>query len=149
MLSHFRILYMQSYIFPLHLLLFAHTYDMAMLEAQFAKQVYDNTVAQLDADYAQSAKTYEQAQQEYQEYLERVQNNTFYDDYDIVNLKKAYEEAKELYANRKEYWEVTDDELNSGSSENVGTAGVVYFSSASSTFCSKRLIVFIIHFLSF
>ncbi len=105
-----------------------YTYDMAMLEAQFAKQVYDNTVAQLDADYAQSAKTYEQAQQEYQEYLERVQNNTFYDDYDIVNLKKAYEEAKELYANRKEYWEVTDDELNSGSSENVGTAGAITLS---------------------
>ena len=75
-----------------------YTYDMVMLESQFAKQVYDNTIAQLEADYVQSAKIYEEAQQEYQEYLERVQNNTFYDDYHIVTLKEAYEEAKELYA---------------------------------------------------
>lgn len=105
-----------------------YTYDMAMLEAQFAKQVYDDTVAQLDADYAQSIKTYEEAQQEYNEYLERVQNNTFYDDYDIAGLKTAYEEAKELYAERKEYWEVTDDELKSASSENSGTAGMMTLS---------------------
>jgi len=105
-----------------------YTYDMAMLEAKFAKQVYDDTVAQLDADYAQSVKTYEEAQQEYNEYLERVQNNTFYDDYDIAGLKTAYEEAKELYTERKEYWEVTDDELKSGSSETIGTAGMMTLS---------------------
>ena len=105
-----------------------YTYDMAMLEAQFAKQVYDDTVAQLDADYTQSVKTYEEAQQEYNEYLERVQNNTFYDDYDIAGLKTAYEEAKELYTERKEYWEVTDDELKSGSSETIGTAGMMTLS---------------------
>ena len=105
-----------------------YTYDMAVLEAQFAKQVYDDTVAQLDADYAQSVKTYEEAQQEYNEYLERVQNNTFYDDYDIAGLKTAYEEAKELYIERKEYWEVTDDELKSGSSETIGTAGMMTLS---------------------
>lgn len=105
-----------------------YTYDMAVLEAQFAKQVYDDTVAQLDADYAQSVKTYEEAQQEYNEYLERVQNNTFYDDYDIAGLKTAYEEAKELYTERKEYWEVTDDELKSGSSETIGTAGMMTLS---------------------
>ncbi len=58
-----------------------YTYDTAMLEAQFAKQVYDDTIAQLDADYAQSSKTYEEAQQEYNEYLGRVQNQTFYEDY--------------------------------------------------------------------
>jgi len=102
-----------------------YTYDMAMLEAQFAQQVYDDTIAQLDADYVQSVKTYEEVQQEYNEYLERVQNNTFYDDYDIAGLKTAYEEAKELYAERKEYWEVTDDELKSGSSENIGMTGMM------------------------
>lgn len=102
-----------------------YTYDMAVLEAQFAQQVYDDTIAQLDADYAQSVKTYEEAQQEYNEYLERVQNNTFYEDYDIASLKTAYEEAEELYAERKEYWEVTDDELKSGSSENMGTSGLM------------------------
>lgn len=105
-----------------------YTYDMVMLESQFAKQVYDNTIAQLEADYVQSAKIYEEAQQEYQEYLERVQNNTFYDDYHIVTLKEAYEEAKELYADRMQYWEVTDEELKSGSSETMGTAGMMTLS---------------------
>lgn len=107
-----------------------YTYDMTMLDAQYAQQIYDDTIAQLDADYAQSAKTYEEAQQEYQEYLERVQNNSFYDDYDIANLKKACEEAKELYLERKEYWEVTEEELKSGSSENMGTAGMMTLSGA-------------------
>lgn len=97
-----------------------YTYDTAMLEAQFAQQVYDNTMAQLEADYVQSAKIYEEAQQEYQEYLERVENHTFYEDYHIAALKKAYEEAKELYADRMEYWEVTEDEIKSGSSETAG-----------------------------
>ncbi len=105
-----------------------YTYDMAMFESQFAKQVYDNTIAQLEADYVQSAKIYEEAQQEYQEYLERVQNNTFYDDYHIATLKEAYEEAKELYADRMEYWEVTEEELKSGSSETMGTAGMMTLS---------------------
>ena len=105
-----------------------YTYDTAMLEAQFAKQIYDDTIAQLDAEYAQATKVYEEAQQAYQEYLNRVQNNTFYDDYDIANLKKAYEEAKELCVERKEYWEVTEDELKSGSSESMGTVGVMTLS---------------------
>lgn len=105
-----------------------YTYDMAMLESQFAKQVYDNTIAQLEADYVQSAKIYAEAQQEYQEYLECVQNNTFYDDYHIAALKEAYEEAKELYEDRMQYWEVTDEELKSGSSENMGTAGMMTLS---------------------
>lgn len=105
-----------------------YTYDMVMLESQFAKQVYDNTIAQLEADYVQSAKIYEEAQQEYQEYLERVQNNTFYDDYHIATLKEAYEEATELYADRMQYWEVTDEELKSGSSETMGTAGMMTLS---------------------
>lgn len=105
-----------------------YTYNMAMLEAQFAQQVYDNTIAQLEADYMQAAKIYEEAQQEYEEYLERVENHTFYDDYHIDVLKKAYEEAKELYADRMEYWEVTEDELKSGSSETIGTAGIMTLS---------------------
>ena len=31
---------------------------------------------------------------------------------------------------RKEYWEVTDDELNSGASETMGTAGMMTLSGA-------------------
>lgn len=98
-----------------------HTYDMAMFEAQTAQQVYDDTVAQLDADYAQALKAYEEAQQEYDEYLGRVQNNSFGEYYDIAGLKKAYEEAKALYVDQKAYCEVSDDELESASS--AGTSG--------------------------
>lgn len=94
-----------------------YTYDAAMLEAQYAQQVYDDTVAQLEADYAQAVKSYEEAQEEYNTYYESVQNNSFYEEYDVANLKKAYEEAYDLYVDRKSYWEVTDDELNSSQTD--------------------------------
>lgn len=82
----------------------------------------------MDADFARSVTVYEEAQQAYNEYFERVQNNSFYEDYDIANLKKAYEEARALYVDRKEYWEVTDDEMNSSSSGNMGTSGMMTLS---------------------
>lgn len=94
-----------------------YTYDAAMLEAQYAQQVYDDTVAQLEADYAQAVKSYEEAQEEYDTYYESVQNNSFYEEYDVADLKKAYEEAYDLYVDRKSYWEVTDDELNSSQTD--------------------------------
>lgn len=94
-----------------------YTYDAAMLEAQYAQQVYDDTVAQLEADYAQAVKSYGEAQEEYNTYYESVQNNSFYEEYDVANLKKAYEEAYDLYVDRKSYWEVTDDELNSSQTD--------------------------------
>ena len=94
-----------------------YTYDAAMLEANYAQQVYDDTVAALEASYAQAVESYEDAQEEYNEYYELVQNNAFYEEYDIANLKKAYEEAYDLYVNRKEYWDVTEDELKSSSTD--------------------------------
>jgi len=94
-----------------------YTYDAAMLEANYAQQVYEDTVAALEADYAQAVKTYEEAQEEYNTYYESVQNNSFYEEYDVANLKKAYEEAYDLYVDRKEYWEITDDELKSSSTD--------------------------------
>lgn len=94
-----------------------YTYDAAMLEAQYAQQVYDDTVAQLEADYAQAVKSYEEAQEEYNTYYESVQNNSFYEEYEVAGLKKAYEEAYDLYVDRKSYWEVTDDELNSSQTD--------------------------------
>ena len=95
-----------------------YEYDTAMLEAQYAQQVYEDTLAQLEADYAQAKKEYDAAQQEYDDYLEKVQNNSFYEEYDIENLKKAYEEAYDLYIDRKEYYEVSDDELKNNSNNN-------------------------------
>ncbi len=95
-----------------------YEYDTAMLEAQYAQQVYEDTLAQLEADYAQAKKEYDAAQQEYDDYLEKVQNNSFYEEYDIENLKKAYEEAYDLYIDRKKYYEVTDDELKNNSNNN-------------------------------
>ena len=94
-----------------------YTYDAAMLEANYAQQVYDDTVAALEADYAQAVKSYEEAQKEYNEYYELVQNNAFYEEYDIANLKKAYEEAYDLYVNQKEHYDVTEDELKSSSTD--------------------------------
>ena len=101
-----------------------YTYDAAMLEANYAQQVYDDMVAALEANYAQAVKSYEEAQEEYNEYYELVQNNSFYEEYDIANLKKAYEEAYDLYVNRKEYYDVTEDELKSSSTDSRGVSAL-------------------------
>ncbi|MDE7207773.1 MAG: HlyD family efflux transporter periplasmic adaptor subunit [Lachnospiraceae bacterium] len=94
-----------------------YTYDVAMLEANYAQQVYEDTVAALEAAYAQAVKSYEEAQEDYNAYYESVQNNSFYEEYDIANLKKAYEEAYDLYVDQKTYYEVTEDELKSSSTD--------------------------------
>lgn len=99
-----------------------HTYNVAMLEAQSASQVYDDTIAQLEADYAQAAKAYDEVSKEYDEYLERVQNNSFYEYYGIASLKKAYEDAKELYISQKEHYEVTDEEMQESTTENTNAS---------------------------
>lgn len=94
-----------------------YTYDTEMLEAQYAQQVYDDTLAQLDAALLEAQTAYEDAQAEYDTYYNAAANNTFYEDYQIAELKKAYEDAYDLYVNRKEYWEVTDDELSQSSTD--------------------------------
>ena len=101
-----------------------YTYDAAMLEANYAQQVYDDTVAALEANHAQAVKSYEEAQEEYNEYYELVQNNSFYEEYDIANLKKAYEEAYDLYVDRKEYYDVTEDERKSSLTDSRGTSAL-------------------------
>lgn len=92
-----------------------YEYDVAMLEAGYAQQVYDDTIAALDAELAASKKAYDEAQETYDEYYDKVTNNTFYEDYEIEKLKKAYEDALDLYQNRLEYWDIDEDELESAS----------------------------------
>lgn len=94
-----------------------YEYDVAMLEAGYAQQVYDDAIAALDAELAAARKAYEDAQEEYDEYYDKVTNNTFYEDYEIEKLKKAYEDALDLYQNRFEYWEITDEELESSAQD--------------------------------
>ena len=100
-----------------------YTYDTEMLEAQYAKQVYDDTLAQLDAALLEVQTAYEEAQAEYDTYYNAAANNTFYEDYQIAELKKAYEDAYDLYVDRKAYWEVTDNELNQSSGSGTAQGG--------------------------
>lgn len=88
-----------------------YTYDTALLEAGLAPQIYQDTLTQLEMQLVKAEKTYEEAQNEYNAYYSAVENNTFYEDYQIEKLKKAYDDAHDLLIRRAEYWEVTQEEL--------------------------------------
>lgn len=89
-----------------------YTYDTAVLEAGFAPQVYQDTLAELDMQLVKAEKAFEAAQEEYNEYYNSVVNNTFYEDYQIEKLKKSYEDAYDLFARRRAYWGVTQEEFD-------------------------------------
>ena len=100
-----------------------YTYQQALLDAQQAQQVYEDTLASLQATLDAAEDEYTQAQDDYNEYLYKVENNTFSEDYEIETKKTAYEEAYDLYVGRVEYWELTEDELDSLDSSSASMSG--------------------------
>lgn len=88
-----------------------YTYDTAVLEADHAPQVYQDTLTQLEMQLVRAEKDYQKAQEAFSAYELAVKNNTFYEDYQIEALKKAYDDAYDLFASRREYWQVTTEEL--------------------------------------
>lgn len=100
-----------------------YEYDLAMLEAEYAEQVYNDAIAALDAELADAKKTYDEAQEDYDEYNDKITNNTFYEDYEVEKLKKAYEDAYYLYQDLLEYWDIDEDELESASTEQTSASG--------------------------
>lgn len=100
-----------------------YTYQQTLLDAQQAQQVYEDTLASLQATLDAAEDEYTQAQDDYNEYLYKVENNTFSEDYEIETKKTAYEEAYDLYVDRVEYWELTEDELDSLDSSSASMSG--------------------------
>lgn len=100
-----------------------YTYDMAVLEAEFALQVYQDTLTQLEMQLVKAQKVFEEAQQEYNVYYNAVANNTFYEDYQIEALKKAYDDAYDLFVSRRAYWEVMPEELDALDNQNYAQEG--------------------------
>lgn len=100
-----------------------YTYQQTLLDAQQAQQVYEDTLASLQATLDAAVDEYTQAQDDYNEYLYKVENNTFSEDYEIETKKTAYEEAYDLYVDRVEYWELTEDELDSLDSSSASMSG--------------------------
>lgn len=89
-----------------------YTYDMAVIESDFAEQVYQDILAQLTVQLDKAIKAYNAAGDAYNVYNLAVENNTFYEDYQIEELKKAYDDAYDLFVSRREYFEVTQDEID-------------------------------------
>lgn len=89
-----------------------YAYDMTMLEAEFAPQLYQDTLNRLELQLVKTENAYQKAQEAYNAYLLAVENNTFYDDFQIPQLKKAYYDAYDLYANRQKYWKLSEEEQN-------------------------------------
>lgn len=88
-----------------------YAWDTAALEAEYAPQVYQDTLTQLEMQLIRAEKDCEQAQAAYNAYYLAVENDTFYEDYQVGKLKKAYEEAYDLCTQRSRYYGVTQEEL--------------------------------------
>jgi multidrug efflux pump subunit AcrA (membrane-fusion protein) len=101
-----------------------YDYDLAILEAEQAQGVYDDTIASLQVQLDKAKAAYDDANEEYNELYNAIENDTFYADYDVAALKKAYEDAYDLYVTKMEEWELDEDDL-SQSSQDMGTTGTV------------------------
>lgn len=88
-----------------------YTYEESVLASEQAEEVYQDTLASLEAELTAAEKKYNEATQDYQELYDAITNNTFYEDYGVEAKKQAYQEAHELYVDRVAYWEVTEEEL--------------------------------------
>lgn len=105
-----------------------YTYEKALLEASQAAQVYEDKVAELQAQVDQAKSTYEEAQEAYQELYDAVTNNTLRDMYEVDAKKAAYEEAHEMYIKMVANSDLSEEELageSMGEQEmSAGTAGI-------------------------
>lgn len=110
-----------------------YTYQQTLLDAQQAQQVYEDALAAAQATLDAAEEAYTEAQDDYNEYLYKVENNTFYEDYEVEEKKTAYEEAYDLYVNRVDYWELTEDELDSLDSSSSSMSSSTTTASTSTT----------------
>jgi hypothetical protein len=106
-----------------------YNYDLALLEAQQAQSVYDDTIASLQEQLDKAQAAYDDANEEYNELYNAIENDTFYEDYDIDALKKAYEDALDLYETKMADWELDEDDLESSQQGASGAGGAVTTSS--------------------
>lgn len=98
-----------------------YTYDTAVLEAEHAPQVYQDALTRLEMQLAKAEQDCERAQEAYSAYYRAVENDTFREDYQIEALRKAYEDAYDLCAQRSKYYAVTQEERSqlSGNKDQV------------------------------
>lgn len=100
-----------------------YTYEKAMLEANQAAQVYEDTVAELQARVDKAALDYAEAQETYDELYNAVTNNTLREMYGVDEKKAAYQEAHEMYITMVAEWDITEEELSSASASGQSTFG--------------------------
>lgn len=103
-----------------------YDYEKILLEAEQAGQVYEDTLASLQAKVNSAQKAYEEAQEALNDFSQALTNNTYDEEYEVEVRKKAYEDANELYIIMKEDWAITDTELSgtSAATETASSAAV-------------------------
>jgi multidrug efflux pump subunit AcrA (membrane-fusion protein) len=101
-----------------------YDYDLAILEANQAQGVYDDTLASLQVQLDKAKDAYDDANEDYNELYYAIENDTFYEDYDVAALKKAYEDAYDLYVTKMDEWDLTEDDLSQSSQDGTGSGGM-------------------------
>lgn len=107
-----------------------YTYEKALLEANQAAQVYEDTVAELQEKVDKAKSAYDDAQEAYNELYGAVTNNTLRDVYEVDEKKEAYQEAHEMYITMVANSDLTEEELSGASS---GTQSMVSATTAQNT----------------
>lgn len=100
-----------------------YTYEKAMLEASQAAQVYEDTVAELQAKVDKAKSAYDDAQEAYDELYDAVTNNTLREMYEVDEKKAAYQEAHEMYIKMVAESDISEEEMASASSDEQGVSG--------------------------
>lgn len=73
-----------------------YDYDLSVLEKQQAQEIYDETVASLQADIDEAQEAYDEAVEELQEYQDAIANDTYAEEYDPEGKEALYWEDRAL-----------------------------------------------------
>jgi len=110
-----------------------YSYEETMLTVNYAQQVYEETLSSLVVDLEKAQSTHDEAVAELEALNNAIVNDTFYEDYDIAQLKEAYELALDLYEAKLESWGIDESEVSGGGSSFAGNGALAASSSVSSS----------------
>lgn len=91
-----------------------YDYDVAVLQGEQAKEVYESTLAQLTQDVDAAREALEEANALIAEYTSAQENNTYAEQYPYEQLQALYDENLQLLKDRMEEWGIGWSQVTGG-----------------------------------
>lgn len=98
--------------------------DMAVLEGEQAKEVYDETIASLASGVERAQEALDEANEKIAEYQEIIAGGDYYVTYKVGEYKSLYEDNLRILTSKMEEWGVTWSQVVSGSGQSAAGAGL-------------------------